>query len=163
MLREKRTRFEQKMCSYAAMPTRSSDARKIGIPLAAARYLLDNGERPSARRWAEQFDAHIHLRIGNRPVVSGAAKATIEIARLFDRILAIGTAFRYLWAAPDGETVLMELDLTPIEAIQPIPAAIMLRALNPAPVIRDLRFYLDPAPLFLAPADPPADGLRRMN
>lgn len=128
-----------------------------------ARTLLDFEARPCPVYWTAHFAEGIHLRIGNRPVVSGARKARIELARLFDRIDAIGTGFRFLWEAPDGETVLMELDLTPNEAIQPIPAAIVLRALNPAPVIRDLRFYFDPAPLAMVPADPPADGLRRMN
>lgn len=140
-----------------------SSKRKAPISLSVARALLEVEGVPCVEDWAAHFAEGIHLRVANRPVMHGAKMAAAELALLFAPVIAIGAGFRFMWAAPDDATVLAELDLALAGRLEPVPMVIVLRALEPAPVMRDLRFYLDPTPLGLPQAIPPANGLRMMN
>jgi hypothetical protein len=59
----------------------------------------------------------------------------------------MGRQFRELWPSPDGETVLMELDLVPVDALPVAPIAIIARIIEPNPLLRDVRLYFDPHPI----------------
>lgn len=133
------------------------------LPLKVATALLAREGAPLAAFWAQHFASGIHLRLASRPVVMGRTRAEAELMLLFRNAEAIGSEFRFIWLAPDDQTVLMEVDLTVKALAGPLPMVIVLRALEPAPVVRDIRFYLDPSPLALDTPRPAADGFRRMN
>lgn len=117
------------------------------MPLQLTETLLAFGGPPCLRQWSPHLADTVHLRIDNRPTAIGKPAAIAELGLLFDRTRALGEGFRTLWPSEDGETVLAELDLSPLDGGAALPLAMILRALQPAPEIRDLRFYLDPTPL----------------
>lgn len=131
------------------MSRMSGPQRDRSTPIVVARSLLEQVGPPAADHWAAHFADGIHLRVANRPVALGREAASGELAALFHDVVQLGTQFCFIWPAPDGETVLMEVDITARTQHQPIPMVIVMRALEPAPMIRDLRFYLDPSPLSL--------------
>ena len=43
----------------------------------------------------------------------------------------------------------MELDLVPVDSVAALPITIIARIIEPNPLIRDMRLYIDPLPLGL--------------
>ncbi len=128
----------------ARAPTKS-------LPMAVVETLLKKNGAPSADDWGEHFAESIHFRLASRPVIRGAALARAELRQLFAPIVALGVDFCYAWNSPDDSTALVELDFALAGRKDPIPMVFAIRVLMPAPVIHDLRFYFDPAPLNLSP------------
>lgn len=112
-----------------------------------AEALLAGLDPMDLRPWEALLALDGQVRIGNRRVAVGRAKCVGELARLFARTASIGRGFRELWPSADGETVLMEVDLWPLQNGAALPLAIIARMIAPQPILRDLRFYLDPSPL----------------
>jgi hypothetical protein len=86
----------------------------------------------------------------------GHAQSVAELATIFPRIAALERQFREVWPRPDGETVLLELDLVPVYAIPAIPILVIARIIEPEPLVRDVRLYFDPDSLGLTAQSPAA-------
>jgi hypothetical protein len=114
--------------------------------LQAAAALLNASDPMDLSAWDRLLSDDAHLRIANRPVAVGHARCVAELANLFPRIEAMGRQFREVWPSPDGETVLMELDLVSVGAGPVIPLCIVARIIEPDPRLRDVRLYFDPRP-----------------
>jgi hypothetical protein len=119
-------------------------------PLQVAAALLNASDPMDLRAWDHLLSDDAHVRVANRPVAVGRALCVAELAVLFTHIAAMGRQFREVWPSPDGETVLMELDLMPVDPIPVIPIAIVARIIEPDPLVRDVRLYFDPEPFGLA-------------
>ena len=122
--------------------------------LSAAAALLNASDPMDLGAWERLLSDDAHVRVANRPVAVGRAHCVDELAELFPRIAALGRKFREVWPSADGETVLMELDLVPVDAIAVLPIAIVARIIAPNPLVRDVRFYFDPRPLGLTAPSP---------
>lgn len=117
------------------------------LPVAAA--FLNASDPMDLNAWERLLSNDAHVRVANRPVAVGHAQCVAELATLFPHIAAMGRQFREVWPSPDGESVLMELDLVPVRAIPVVPISIIARIIEPHPLVRDLRLYFDPHPLGL--------------
>jgi hypothetical protein len=123
-------------------PSRRGPKRKTDLPLRTAEALLALSAPPRAGAWGSLCSNAVVLRIGR-------LAAEVELNLLFANVSSLGEGFRAIWAGRDGATALMELELRTKGSVDPLPLVIVLRALEPAPVIRDLRLYMDPGPLML--------------
>ncbi len=113
------------------------------------------------RVWSRLLDAGAHFRIGNRPPAVGRAAGLGELGAFLAGVAAIGHAYREVSALE--EATLVETDVVP-RTKRAVPCGAPAPALPCAMVFRtgagalalDLRFYLDPAPVFARRA-----GVRR--
>jgi len=103
--------------------------------------------------WSGLLDASAHLRIGNRPPAIGRDAVLGELGAFLAGVASIGQEYRDVWALE--EATLVETDVVP-RATRAGPYGLPASALPCAMVFRtgvgalalDLRFYLDPAPIF---------------
>ncbi len=108
--------------------------------------------------WSCLLDASVHLRIGNRPTAIGRVAALGELGAFLAGVASIGHAYREVWALE--EATLVETDVVPrtkragpCGAPAPaLPCAMVFRT-GAGALALDLRFYLDPAPVFGQGAD----------
>jgi hypothetical protein len=117
------------------------------LPVAAA--LLAASDPMDLGAWERLLSDDAHVRIGNRPVAVGRDQCVAELSELFRHVAALGRTFREVWPSYDGETVLMELDLVPVDAAPVLPVAMIARIIAPSTLVRELRWYFDPEPLGL--------------
>lgn len=105
--------------------------------------------------WSGLLDASAHLRIGNRPPAIGRAAVLGELGDFLAGVAAIGREYRETWALK--EAILVETDVVPkagrggFGGGLPAPAAlpcVMVFRTGAGALALDLRFYLDPAPIF---------------
>jgi hypothetical protein len=111
--------------------------------VALADSILKASDPIDIRAWSIMLADDVHLRVGSRPVAVGRKQALGELRLLFAKADALGRGFCAVWPGNDRETVLLELELTPSAGGVAIPVAIIARAIDPNPLLRDLRFYLD--------------------
>jgi len=115
------------------------------------------------RAWSAILAEEAHLRVGNRPPAVGKIKALVELAALLAQVESIGDEFCEVWAT--GEAIVVEANLRAVAAAgqeaNNVPCAVVARAVGG--LLRDVRFYLDPAPLPAAPATMPARGKSRIG
>jgi hypothetical protein len=117
--------------------------------LQVAAALLDASDPMDLGVWERLLAQDAHIRVANRPVAVGHAQCVLELAALFPHIAAMGRQFREVWPSPDGETVLMELDLLPVGSVPAIPLSVIARVVEPDALLKDVRLYFDPHPLGL--------------
>ena len=117
--------------------------------LHVADALLDASDPMDLSAWERLLSDDAHVRVANRPVAVGRAQCVAELAALFPDIVAMGRQFREIWPSPDGETVLMELDLVTADHRPAVPIAMIARIIEPNPLVREMRLYFDPEPLGL--------------
>ncbi len=129
------------------MPGSRRARRRDGLPLRLAEVLLAASDPVDLAAWSALLAPDVHLRIGNGPVATSRQAAIFALSALLGRAASIGAGFRALWPSPDGETIMLEVELSPAPGAERLPIAIILRATEPDPFVRDLRIYLDPAPL----------------
>ncbi len=112
--------------------------------------------------WSSLLDAGAHLRIGNRPTAIGRAAVLCELGDFLAGVAEIGRDYREVWALQ--EATLVETDIVPRVVgggpcgglpAQALPCAMVFRT-GAGALALDLRFYLDPAPVFARRA-----GVRR--
>ncbi len=105
------------------------------------------------RAWSCLLDKSVHLRSGNRPMAIGRAAVLEELGAFLAGVASIGHAYREVWALE--EATLVETDVLPrtkragpCGAPAPaLPCAMVFRT-GAGALALDLRFYLDPAPVF---------------
>jgi len=98
--------------------------------------------------WEEAMAEDCHLRVGNGCPRIGRHAALPELERLLMAIDQVGADYCDAWQR--RETIIVETDLTVLSRgirTAVVPCAIFARVT--AKKLRDLRFYLDPAPLKL--------------
>ncbi len=101
------------------------------------------------RVWSCLLDASAHLRIGNRPTAIGRDAVLGELGAFLAGVAAIGSGYREVWALE--EATLVETDVVPrMECGRPASAlpCLMVFRTGSGALALDLRFYLDPAPVF---------------
>jgi len=128
---------------------RGAPSASAGPLTALALGLLEASDPPDLAGWSRLLAENVHLRVGNRQPAVGREASLRELSRLFQVTAALGRGFRELWPSGDGETVLMEIELTPVGSVRPLPVALVVRMIAPEAIVRDVRFYFDPAPLRL--------------
>ncbi len=103
--------------------------------------------------WSGLLDASAHLRIGNRPTAIGRTAVLGELGAFLAGVSAIGHGYREVWALE--EATLVETDVLPRPKRGgpcgvPAPAlpCMMVFRTGSGALALDLRFYLDPAPVF---------------
>ena len=103
--------------------------------------------------WSCLLDASAHLRIGNRPPAIGRAAVLGELGAFLAGVAAIGRGYREVWALE--EATLVETDVVPRTKRSepcglPAPAlpCVMVFRTGSGALALDVRFYLDPAPVF---------------
>lgn len=119
-----------------------------------AQMLLAASNPPDLAAWGRVLTEKVTLRIGNRTPRVDRAGALAELGWLFAKVRSLGQGFEEVWPGSDGQTLFMELDITPLGGGVPLPLAIILRTLETGPAVVDIRFYVDPAPLFTEPSRP---------
>lgn len=117
--------------------------------------------------WSGLLDASAHLRIGNRPPAIGRAAVLGELGEFLAGVQAIGREYRETWALK--EATLVETDVVPkagrggpcegLPAPATLPCVMVFRT-GAGALALDLRFYLDPAPIFGRPAGRAGAGRR---
>ena len=104
--------------------------------------------------WSCLLDASAHLRIGNRPPAIGRVAVLGELGAFLAGVAAIGQGYKDVWALE--EATLVETDVVPRRTMRAgqrgllppsLPCAMVFRTGTGALAL-DLRFYLDPSPVF---------------
>jgi len=105
------------------------------------------------RVWSCLLDASAHLRIGNRPPAVGRNAVLGELGAFLAGVATIGSGYREVWALE--EAILVETDVVPRTKRSepcglPAPAlpCVMVFRTGGGALALDVRFYLDPAPVF---------------
>ncbi len=106
------------------------------------------------RAWSRLLDESVHLRIGNRPPAIGRVAVLGELGAFLAGVSAIGQG--YLDVCALEEATLVETDVVPRRTMSAGQRGLPTPALPCAMVFRtgtgalalDLRFYLDPSPVF---------------